>query len=128
MSLFDKVWSFMSCHLASGPDLGQKRSEMFATALTSLSKQLGGCDLFDTDGMADFSFVLGDLNYRFKTTYQQHIKRVGESKNMLYDLDELTQEIVINNKYFNYKEMPINFDPTYKRDFQQPLSYINKKE
>ena len=38
MTIFDKVWSFIGCHLASGPDLGHKRSEMFATALTSLSK------------------------------------------------------------------------------------------
>ena len=116
ISLLGKVWSFISCHLASGPDLGSKRSEMFATALTTLSKQVGTD--FDTDGAADFNFILGDLNYRFKTTYQQHIKRVNESKNLLYDLDELTYEKVINKKYHQYCEMPINFDPTYKRDFK----------
>lgn len=38
MTLFDKVWSFMSCHLASGPDFALKRSEMFASALSALSK------------------------------------------------------------------------------------------
>jgi hypothetical protein len=116
MTLLDKVWSFVSCHLASGPDLGSKRSEMFATALSALSRQLGS--EFDMDGVSDFNFILGDLNYRFKTTYQRHIKRVEESKNMLYDLDELTYETMINKKYRKYFEMPINFDPTYKRDFE----------
>ena len=116
----------MNCHLASGPDLGSRRSEMFATALSALSKQIGS--EFDTDGAADFNFILGDLNYRFKTTYQKHIKRVEESKNMLFDLDELTYERMINNKYPKYLEMPINFDPTYKREFDQAFSYINKKE
>ncbi len=67
--------------------------------------------------MADLNFILGDLNYRFKTTYTKHIKKVAESRHMLYDLDELTYEIKINEKYQNYNEMPINFDPTYKRDF-----------
>ena len=66
-TLLDKIFSFMNCHLASGPDLGFRRSEMFATALSALSKQVGL--EFDTDGAADFNFILGDLNYRFKTTY-----------------------------------------------------------
>jgi len=36
---------------------------------------------------------------------------------MLIDLDELTYEMMIANKFCKYEEMPINFDPTYKRDF-----------
>jgi hypothetical protein len=47
---------------------------------------------------------------------------------MLFDLDELTYEKMINNRYPKYNEMPINFYPTYKREFDEPFSYINKKE
>lgn len=47
---------------------------------------------------------------------------------MLYDLDELTYETMISGKYPKYSEMAINFHPTYKRDFNEPYSFINKKE
>lgn len=37
----------------------------------------------EPDAVADFSFILGDLNYRLESTYTEHIKRVKESRNLV---------------------------------------------
>jgi len=33
-------------------------------------------DKFEPDAVADFSFIVGDLNSRFKSTYLEHIDKV----------------------------------------------------
>ncbi len=42
-----------------------------------------GKDAVPPDALADFAVILGDLNYRLKSTYTQHINNVENSKNMI---------------------------------------------
>lgn len=48
-----------------------------------------GKDSITPDAIADYAVILGDLNYRLKSTFLQHIKNVENSKNMIEELDEL---------------------------------------
>jgi hypothetical protein len=48
---------------------------MMGTALKgiTLSKTV---DRIEPDAIADFNFIMGDMNSRFKTTYSHHIDKV----------------------------------------------------
>lgn len=111
-SLYDKTFAFINCHLKSGADKGSKRSKMMATILQNIGI---GKDSITPDATADYAVILGDLNYRLKSTFLQHIKNVDNSKNLLAELDEL-YEAKSHYRYPGYKEMPIKFNPTYKRE------------
>ena len=52
----------------------------------SVSKQ---SDRFEPDAVADFNFIIGDMNSRFKSTYTQHIDHVHNSHKMVEKLDEI---------------------------------------
>jgi len=36
---------------------------------------------FEPDAVSDFCMILGDLNYRFKSTFADYIADVGNAKN-----------------------------------------------
>lgn len=74
-SLYDKKFMFLNCHLASGAFNSAKRSDMMAKIL----KDIGFSGVYP-DALADFCTLMGDMNYRFKTTYAQHIDSVQESQ------------------------------------------------
>lgn len=82
----------------------------------------------EPDATSDFSFILGDLNARFASTYTKHIARVEESKDLIPDMDELYKAYTQEGKYPFYEEMKINFMPTYKRDSDNNENYVNKKD
>jgi len=47
----------------------------------------------DCDFIADYSFILGDLNYRMNSTYSEMIEdsdRINVAKDLLDELDQLT--------------------------------------
>ena len=114
---------FLNCHLASGAFNSTKRSEMMAKIL----KDIGSNSVYP-DALADFCILMGDMNYRFKTTYSQHIDSVHESQKLFRSLDELVSEMSMFLKFPGYQEMPITFEPTYKRDAQSNSVYINKND
>lgn len=112
-------------HLASGAKKAISRADMMGAALKgiSLSKTI---DKFEPDAVADFNFIVGDLNSRFKSTYTVHIDKVDQSCNLIEDLDELYEMRHLQRRYPGYHEEPITFMPTYKCDLQDNGKYINK--
>jgi hypothetical protein len=117
--MYDKLFVFMNCHLKSGASKSEKRSDMMGRILSALATP---------DAYGDFCFVLGDLNYRLKTTYEQHFDKISSSSKMIPQLDELYEEMHRNNRYPGYIEKEIGFDPTYKRDRMSNSNYINKND
>jgi hypothetical protein len=115
-NLYQKLFSFINVHLASGAKKADLRAEMMGAALRgiSVSKQ---SDRFEPDAVADFNFIIGDLNSRFTSTYTEHIDKVKESHFMLSSHDELYQLKSLGENYPGYHEEPITFMPTYKCDF-----------
>lgn len=65
---------FLNCHLASGAFNSAKRSDMMAKILRDITPS----GVYP-DALADFCILMGDMNYRFKTTFSQHINSVHES-------------------------------------------------
>lgn len=105
MWMFGKLFSFVNCHLESGAGKSEARCQMFAEALKNLSSQLG--QNIELDSSADYNFILGDLNFRFKSTFSKHINLVLESKNLMKELDELTHEIYVNLRFPYYNEVKV---------------------
>lgn len=87
-TLYGKTFSFVNVHLTSGASKSGMRADMMGAALKgiSLSKTV---DKFEPDAVADFNFIIGDLNARFKSTYTQHIENVTHSQNLIEELDEM---------------------------------------
>ncbi len=63
-NLFGKQFAVLCVHLKAGAFKGRQRTEMMAKILKSVSHT----DL-EVDATADFTFIVGDMNYRFKTSY-----------------------------------------------------------
>jgi len=59
---------------------------------------------------------MGDTNFRFKCSFNDNIEHVFESKNQLETLDEAYEARILKKRFPGYDEMPITFNPTYKRD------------
>ena len=45
-----------------------------------------------TDMVSDYNFILGDLNYRFKSTYTDFISQIENAPRFILNLDELSWE------------------------------------
>jgi hypothetical protein len=63
-NLYNKQFNAVCVHLKAGAFKGKQRTEMMAKVLKGLS-QTG----VEIDATADFTFIVGDMNYRFKTSY-----------------------------------------------------------
>ena len=127
-----RTYNILGCHLVHGQDNRIKRDEMMADVLKGLKyerKEL------DPDITCDFNFILGDLNYRFESTYEEMIDNgmINQSLQLIDTHDQLKismrggnipiklangEEIYRLNspKYPSYHEPAINFYPTYKRN------------
>lgn len=112
-SIYDHSFSIMNCHLMSGANNGEKKTDQMGSIMKAIC---AGKVKFEPDAAADFSIILGDLNYRFKSTYQDYIHNVENAHADIEKLDELHEARMLKKRYFGYHEEPIKFDPTYKRD------------
>lgn len=99
----------------------------------------------DPDLTCDYNFIMGDLNYRLNSTYEEMIDLdlIKEAPQKINLLDQLSISIrgglmpttLANGelitrfnspKYPLYYEHKIHFFPTYKRN-QNDNAYTNKK-
>jgi hypothetical protein len=82
-SLYNRSFNFISGHLKHGAKAVDARNEMMSNMIkTFRSKNEATLDL-DSDVLADYSFVFGDLNYRYNTDFTNFIHRVGEAHELL---------------------------------------------
>lgn len=61
--LHDYLYNFINVHLVHGAKRFEKRNEMMSDLIKKM-KNLR--EEIDSDVIADFSFILGDLNYRME--------------------------------------------------------------
>lgn len=71
-SLYDTIFSFINTHLESGQKVTEDRMKMASEVLREIGL-FNEQDMIEPDAMADFSFFIGDLNFRFNSTFRQHI-------------------------------------------------------
>lgn len=104
------------------------RADMMGETLRGISVSNQN-DKVEPDALADFNFIIGDLNSRFKSTFTKHIENVDQSMHMLKELDELHEMRNEKMRYPGYQEKQINFMPTYKCvPDSLEYKYINKKD
>lgn len=65
----------MNVHLASGAKKAMSRADMMGETLRGISVSNQN-DKVEPDALADFNFIIGDLNSRFKSTFTKHIENV----------------------------------------------------
>lgn len=128
----ERVFSFIGCHLLHGQDNRLKRDEMMEDITKYLKTKR---DEMDADIHSDYAFIMGDLNYRFESTFDEMIsnpKFINNAHNLIDSLDQLTisrrglSEEFSSKKYPGYFECKIEFKPTYKRESHENI-YKNKK-
>lgn len=124
-NLYERSFSFVNCHLVAGAFKGTQRCDMMGTALKGISLQKPK-DRFEPDATADYNFILGDLNMRFKAKYTDFIEFVEFAKEHIPTYDELYEQRHERNRFPGYHEEAIDFMPTYKRDDRSNGVYVNK--
>jgi inositol polyphosphate 5-phosphatase INPP5B/F len=72
-SIYDHTFSIMNCHLLSGALKGEKRNDQMGSIMKLINPSKFK---FEPDAVSDFSLILGDLNYRFKSTFSDYIASV----------------------------------------------------
>ena len=82
-------------------------------------------EMIEPDAIADINFFMGDLNFRFNRTFQQHAADVLKSPELVPKLDQM----MIARRDFavfpGYEEKKIEFMPTYKRE-KNTNNFVNK--
>ena len=72
-TIHNHVFNFVGGHLKHGQNAIDARNEMISSMMkTFKSKNDHSLDV-DCDVMADFNFILGDLNYRLNTGFDKFI-------------------------------------------------------
>jgi hypothetical protein len=61
--LYDYIYNFINVHLVHGAKRFEKRNEMMSQLVSKMRNQR---EEIDPDIIADYSFILGDLNYRME--------------------------------------------------------------
>lgn len=110
--LYDHLFNFINVHLVHGAKRAEKRHDMMSDLIRNLKIHR---DELDPDVLSDFSFILGDLNYRLNTTYLDLIPLIDKVLELKVNLDQLHLAMATQGRYPAYVEFPITFKPTYKR-------------
>ncbi len=71
--IFDKVFSFVNVHLVSGANKLDARCEMMASIFREIPPAKEENKL-DCDAVANYNWVMGDFNFRYKTTFSKNIE------------------------------------------------------
>ena len=83
-------------------------------------------DEMDPDVLSDFSFLLGDFNYRMDSTFLELHPQIGDILTLREGLDQMHRAMIEYGKFPGYIEPPIHFKPTYKRS-KVDEAFFNKK-
>lgn len=127
--LLNRPFNFIAVHLKHGQDNADKRNQMASDLIREMKlwqfqQSIGG---LESDQLAEFSFFMGDLNYRLKTTFNElNNTNVKEKALELVKKDQFFDAQKLGH-YPNYIEPNIDFLPSYKMSSDSAL-YIDKKQ
>lgn len=66
--LYDHLFNFINVHLVHGNKRLDKRHEMMSELVRRMRLHR---EELDPDTIADYSFILGDMNYRMESTFEE---------------------------------------------------------
>ena len=123
--LRNRVFNFFGLHLKHGQENADVRDVKMAELLRDIKLQPKIYKELESDSVADYCYVMGDMNYRLNSTYTKLNKDLEQTRNV--ELDQLHQSFKKGN-YPCYQEPHKNFLHTYKLDKKKPHTYVNKKD
>lgn len=124
-NIFNQFVLFIGCHMpAKDQEMRQKSREFI---LTKLSEYFSNRKTSNFKDVFHHVIWMGDFNFRVKGIEMENVVRCLKSNN----IEELLKYDEINNScqcdfLISFKELPINFLPTYKKVEGRPV--INKKD
>lgn len=86
--LCDKTFNIIGCHLAHGQTMVKKRNQMMSNLVQEIKLQKIQADLFsglESDSYADYSIIMGDLNYRINSTFAFLSKQIETCRDEILD-------------------------------------------
>ena len=91
-NLGGKYFNFIGCHLVHGQFNRMKRDDMMEEIIRSLKIER---QELDPDLLADYNFILGDLNYRMDLTYEEMIEtdQIKIANQLIDKLDQLRKSM-----------------------------------
>lgn len=109
---------FIGAHLTPHNEHYVERNQQMLLILDSLKKQ--------TD--IDYTFLVGDFNYRIDLTYEETVDKINANQiDELYENDQLKRFQQENEQIAEYFEAKITFPPTYKFDPDSEIYDTSKK-
>lgn len=104
---------FVNCHLNAHDENYERRNQDAKAINAGLRNGLEG---FDVTAQFPYVFWFGDLNYRVEATLDE-VKTMLANKDYAGMLarDQLAKSQQSKQGFYNYKEAPITFAPTFKR-------------
>ena len=127
-TLYNRLFNIVATHLSAKPGKIKERNDMSSALINEFKLQefqseIGG---LECDILAEFSFFMGDLNYRLETDYNQLMAKGKEHALEMVQTAGDQFFIAKESGYFvNYNEPEIDFMPTYKLNKNKP-EYVNK--
>lgn len=82
--LYEHLFNFINVHLVHGAKRLEKRNEMMSDLIKKL--RVYREDL-DPDIIADFSWIMGDMNYRMDSTFEELVPQLDRVLELREDLD-----------------------------------------
>ena len=126
--LYNRLFNIVATHLSAKPGKINERNDMSSALINEFKLQefqneIGG---LECDMLAEFSFFMGDLNYRLETDFNQLMAKGKEhALNMVQTEDDQFTISKESGFFVNYNEPKIDFMPTYKLH-KNKLEYVNK--
>lgn len=71
--VYDNLFNFINVHLVHGAKRLEKRNEMMSDLIRKMRNQR---EEIDPDVISDFSFIIGDMNYRLESTYDEIVWQI----------------------------------------------------
>ncbi len=107
---------FIGCHLAAGQNAKDKRNKDLERINKNMQLGFSNKSVDNVHDLFDFSFYLGDFNYRVDLNRESALKMIIDQEfEKIFDNDQLRKELEIKNQLFdNLSEGRVTFSPTYK--------------
>ena len=111
-SLGQTSFCFVNSHLAAHQDRLTQRDRDYRDIVRGM--RMGLRD-FDLDVQFDYTFWLGDLNYRLDLPRETVLDAIAAGDlELLKPADQLSNAIARGNAFVDFKEAPLTFPPTYQ--------------
>jgi len=119
-TLYNKVFNFVSGHLRHGQNAVDARNEMMSNIMKTFRCKEEVFNGLDSDVLADYTWIFGDLNYRMNSNFQDLVPLIKDCPSLIKSLDQYTEAIKSYEEegsaaYPDFEESEITFPPSYKK-------------